>query len=282
MDNEQFKQEIKNRYGGTSSRRKGRVLAGFFLLVIGVILLLRQMGYLFPDWLFTWPIILIAIGVFSALKEGFRGGAWFIFILVGSIFLADYINPNWDLHRYIWPLAIISVGVFVIFKPRGCRGRRWKRRMGRWDDSNPQGPISGGTTERIIPAASTSATEGFAEDARHLDSDDFVDITSVFGGVKKIIVSKNFKGADITCFMGGAEINLTQADIKGIARIDATNIFGGTKLIVPPTWEIKSEASAVFGGVDDKRELHMIKPEPGKVLILDGTCIFGGIEIRSY
>jgi len=276
MDNEQFKSEIRNRYGGSSRARKGRVLAGFFLLLIGVIWLMKQIGYIFPEWLFTWPMILIALGIFSGLKEGFRGGAWFIFIVIGGIFLADNMYPDFDVHRYIWPFVLIFLGVVVILRPKGCRGRRWERRMARWDRRRWRDGESDNQQSNL-------ASTGVADDESHkIEGDDFVDITSVFGGVKKIIVSKNFKGADITCFMGGAEINLSQADIKGTARIDATNIFGGTKLIVPPTWEVKSEASAVFGGVDDKRELHTIKPEPGKVLILDGSCIFGGIEIRSY
>lgn len=278
MDNEQFKSEIKKRYGGN---QQGRILAGFFVLLIGVVFLLKQMGYVFPPWLFTWPMILIAIGVFSALRHGLWSGAW-IFFIIGGIFLADYINPNWDLHRFIWPMAIITVGLFVIFKPKSCRGRRWERRMGRWEPADPQGPATSGATAGAITTNTSTTAEGFAADPRHLDGDDFVDVTSVFGGVKKIVVSKNFRGADITCFMGGAEINLSQADIQGTARIDATNIFGGTKLIVPPTWEVKAEASAIFGGVDDKREIHTMKPDPTKVLILDGTCIFGGIEIRSY
>ena len=62
----------------------------------------------------------------------------------------------------------------------------------------------------------------------------------------------------------------------------ATNIFGGTKLVVPPTWDVQSEMVAIFGGVDDKRQIKGVHLDPNKVLILDGTCIFGGIEIRSY
>jgi hypothetical protein len=39
---------------------------------------------------------------------------------------------------------------------------------------------------------------------------------------------------------------------------------------------------AIFGGVDDKRQISGVKLDPNKVLILDGTCMFGGIEIKSY
>ncbi len=64
---------------------------------------------------------------------------------------------------------------------------------------------------------------------RFNDKRDFLDAISVFGGVKKNIMTKNFKGGEIINFMGGSENNLTQADFNGTIKIDTTNIFGGTK-----------------------------------------------------
>jgi hypothetical protein len=58
-------------------------------------------------------------------------------------------------------------------------------------------------------------------------------------------------------------------------------IFGGAKLIVPPHWQIRSEMVAVFGGIEDKRAPQNSYDED-KVVILNGTTFFGGIEIRSY
>jgi predicted membrane protein len=138
-------------------------------------------------------------------------------------------------------------------------------------------------SEEFLPAEETSKKEAFyTEGTATADKRDFLDVTAVFGGVKKNVLSKNFQGGDITSIMGGCEIDLTQADFTGRITIDATNIFGGTKLIVPPTWDVQSEVSAIFGGVDDKRQLSGIPMDPNKVLILDGTCMFGGIEIRSF
>ncbi len=41
-----------------------------------------------------------------------------------------------------------------------------------------------------------------------------LNINTAFGSVKKIILSKNFKGGEINNFMGGTEINLMKADIQ--------------------------------------------------------------------
>jgi hypothetical protein len=82
--------------------------------------------------------------------------------------------------------------------------------------------------------------------------------------------------------MGGAEYNLSQADITGPVSIEIIQVFGGTKLVVPPHWEIRTEAVAVFAGIEDKRPAQPGTFDPSKVLILKGTTVFGGIEIRSY
>ena len=105
--------------------------------------------------------------------------------------------------------------------------------------------------------------------------------TTVFGGIHKNILSKNFKGGDITIFMGGAELNLSQADIQGTAALDITQIMGGTKIIVPPNWEVRSQVTSVFGNIEDKRQ-NISATNPEKVLIIDGSSVFGGIEIRNY
>lgn len=112
--------------------------------------------------------------------------------------------------------------------------------------------------------------------------DDFVDSTSIFGGTNKIILSKNFKGGDLVNVFGGTELNLMQADFTNRAEVEMTNIFGGTKLIIPANWSLKSEATVIFGGIDDKRSMPSTAPDPNKVLVLRGTVIFGGIEIKSF
>ena len=112
--------------------------------------------------------------------------------------------------------------------------------------------------------------------------DDFVDSTTIFGGSKKIIISKNFRGGDIVNVFGGTELDLTQADMDGQAILELTTVFGGTTLIIPSNWDIKSEAVMIFGGVEDKRKMTTTPEIPRKTLVLQGTVIFGGIDIKSF
>ena len=120
------------------------------------------------------------------------------------------------------------------------------------------------------------------ESKANFDKQDFIDTTSIFGSTKKNILSKNFVGGDITNIFGGTELNLTQADIQGKAVIDITTIFGGAELFVPSHWTVKSEIVTIFGGVEDKRSISTIPDTADKVLILKGTVIFGGIDIKNF
>lgn len=266
MNEQEFKNKIEERWGDHGRRRNhGRVWTGFFMLVVGVLLLLKTANLvLFPHWFFTWPVLLITIGIFSGIRHRFRGGFWLVLLIIGAFSLVDIIDPSMNTDRFTWPVIFIAVGLMFILRPK--RTHRWRHYGREWRDRQKEG---------------YEAYES-SYDSDSADRRDFVDITSVFGGVKKNILSKTFRGGDIVCFMGGAEIDLTQADFEGRIKIDTTNIFGGTKLIVPPTWDIQSDVTAIFGGVDDKRQVSGINLDPNKVLILDGTCMFGGIEIRSF
>lgn len=233
----------------------GRVMAGLIVIAVGVILLADELGAIFPHWLISWPMLLIVIGLLLGFRHSFRGPAWIIMTVIGSIFLIDRIYPWADFEDLAIPLVIISVGVVILLRslkknPSERFGKRWEENYGTH-------------TEQA--------------------SDDYLDSTTLFGGVKKNIISKTFRGGDISTFFGGTELNLTQADVTGRIELDITQIFGGTKLIVPPHWKVQSEdLVCIFGGVDDKRPATNDAVESTKVLVLKGTCIFGGIDIKSF
>ncbi|HVU56105.1 MAG TPA: DUF5668 domain-containing protein [Puia sp.] len=257
----------KEKYVGRTASRVG---AGLFLLLIGGLLLLDQMGFPLPDWLFNWHVLLIAIGLFLGIRHGFRGGAWLVLIAVGSFFLIQENYPSIPLHRFLWPSIVIFVGLLIIVGPRRRPrwGHEWKEEFG---------PRRGCGDRR----GRGKYVQSFASSKEGYTSEDYIDSVAIFGGVHKKIVSKNFKGGDVTSIMGGTELDLSQADFTGTIHLDVTQVMGGTKIVVPPHWEVRSEVSAVFAGFEDKRQQPAVT-NPDKILILDGTSIFGGIELRNY
>jgi len=237
------------RANSMANGRNSSIWTGVFIVLIGAAALLKASVTDLPDWVFSWPSFLIALGFFIGLRHGFRGAAWFILIIVGGVFLYERMYPDISLRRYIWPMALILVGFFFIIRPRrrhwGERGAEKKNMR-----TQPDNPLMN--------------EESWSDE-------DFVDSTSIFGGAKKNIFSKSFKGGDIVNIFGGTDLDLTQADFNGTAVLELTTIFGGTKLIIPSNWSIKSDAVIIFGGVEDKRKMQTINENPEKTLVLKGT-----------
>lgn len=258
--------------------RHDRFWTGVALVIIGAVLFLDKMGTPFPHWLFTWPMILIIIGLVSGFKHRFENMSWIVLILIGGVFLSDEIFQGWNLHDYFWPIAIAGLGLLFIARPKRQRYYRHNQ------DHFPEDPGNGGSGFAHTETGwqQSTGTSNMNAGSSNYSSEDYINSTSIFGGVKKVVLSKNFQGGEIICFMGGAEFNLSQADIQAPVTIEIMQAFGGTKLIVPPHWEIRAESVAIFGGIDDKRPPQPGSFDPNKVLILKGTTIFGGVEIKSY
>ena len=115
------------------------------------------------------------------------------------------------------------------------------------------------------------------------EASNYLNDTSILGGGTKIIQSKDFKGGDITAIFGGSEFSFRDAEIiTNNCTIDVFTMFGGSKLIVPDNWVVKSDMLSIFGGFNDKRAIRLDEGEQTKVLYLTGVVVFGGIEIKSY
>jgi predicted membrane protein len=252
-------QQLERRPGFRNNNRWG----GLIFLLVGGVLLLRQTGYPFPSWLFTWEMILIVLGLFIGIRHRFKDFSWLLLILIGLVFLSDDIWPGFRLRQFAVPIIIIALGLIFILSPRRmCGGRgRFRRYKERFTETLPAEAVPHPDSE---PSNETA-----------------IDVVSIFGGIKKRVLSKQFTGGDIVCVFGGAEVNLSNADFISPIILDLTLVFGGTKLIVPPNWEVRSEVAAIFGGVDDKRP-QIPTGVPEKTIILKGTLMFAGVEINSF
>ena len=248
-------------------REGGRVIGGLILVGVGGAVRLRNTGFFMPDWLFSWPMILILVGIYSGFKHNFRNNSWLILIAVGGFFLVTKFMPWLGLKPLFWPLLISGAGIIFIVRPgrRDWSGIKNDANNDQWK-SSPSTIVSGDTSQ--------SAT---------IDGSDYLLVRSIFSGIKKNVVSKNFQGGHISSVFGGAEIDLSQAEINHPITIKFEVVFGGAKLVVPSHWSVQNEIDGIFHGVDDNRRFNpSANINPEKVLILKGSAVFGGIEIRSY
>lgn len=101
---------------------EGRIFWGLFLVIVGTLFLLEQLGYLhFREIIAAyWPVILILIGLSIYIGNGFRRSSQALFlILLGAFFQAIKLHLiERYILRYLWPLLLIAIGLWIIIKPR--------------------------------------------------------------------------------------------------------------------------------------------------------------------
>jgi hypothetical protein len=244
------------------NKERSRVITGLILVGVGAVLLLHNTGVFIPHWLFSWPMILILCGVYSGVKHNFQNNTWLILLAIGGFFLLDDVIPGLGIEPYFWPVLIIAVGLLFILRPK--RDNQFlfgsdKKKMG--DD------VTSSDWQRNYTT----------------DDSETVKINSVFSGINKKIVAKNFQGGKVSCVFGGADIDFSQAEIEGEVVLKLEVAFGGVNLIVPPHWTVYNQIEGVFHGVEDNRKFNPASDAAiGKKLILKGSVVFGGVEIRSY
>jgi hypothetical protein len=226
----------------------GRLIPAIVLIGIGVLFLLGNL-HLIPsmNWFDFWPVILIVIGALKLADAGrggnFTGGA--ILLGIGAAFLASNLGvlpfPVWDL----WPLLLIWIGVVLLFQ------RFTWPDLSRWD------------------WRSNNVATGD------------LNLTAVFSGGKRRIVTDDFRGGVISAVFGGFELDLRKAVMKvnsAVIKIDA--VFGGVEMRIPEEWCAVVEGVGIFGGYSDETLHPPMTPET-KRLILKGGAVFGGVVVKN-
>ncbi len=231
-----------------------RNLAAILLIVAGGILFLETFDIVdinLKYYIFSWKTLLIAIGLIVIVSSNNKLPGY-IMVGLGFLFwLPSIFEYNVGLSQVFWPVILIAIGLIIISR----RNKHESLLKGHHQNKENDGTYQS----------------------------EYIDDVSIFGGGVKRFSSQNLKGGNITAIFGGSEIDLISSQMSSEGTvIDMFTMFGGTKLIVPGSWQVKSEAISLFGGFTDKRH---IKPEQvisDKVLLIKGVVIFGGVEIKNY
>ncbi|PUZ24540.1 hypothetical protein GA0116948_105174 [Chitinophaga costaii] len=267
---------------------RGRHVGGLVLVIVGIFLLLHNLNLDLPRWVFSWPSLLILVGILVGVRQQFRSINWLAMICIGSVFLFRDIAPDFFAIReeLIWPVVLIVVGVLIYlrnsFHPDGghCDAREERRR--RWDSSfrPPVPPVPPFQHSENFQETGQFRKEGYMH--HETTDDDYVYGSAIFSGTQKTVLSKHFQGGNLTAMFGGLEVNLMQADFSGTAVLHVTVFCGGAEIIVPGNWTVRLDETTLFGGSEDSRPASLLSPDPSKVLIIRGSCLFGGLEVKSY
>ena len=225
-----------------------RPIIGVILVLVGLFLVMRNTGFFPPSLahiIFSWPMLLVAIGLVITLGSSGSKSSGVIVMAVGAFFLIPHIfRDAFDVDMF-WPSIFIIIGVIFIFTKR----HGWN-------------------------SVASNAVVG----------DDYIDYVNVFSGGERQVVSENFRGGKISAVFGGMELDLTKAKLApGRNEIEIACVFGGATFIVPDEWNILIEVTPVLGGFSDSRKLIPGRTvDPTRQLVIKGAVVFGGGEIKSY
>jgi predicted membrane protein len=229
--------------------RNKRAVLGLLLTIAGFFLLANNMGWISDranDIIFSWPMILIALGLLNMVHRGHLGFG-VVLLATGAFFLVPNIMPvPQNYSKLFWAFIFVAIGLLIIFRSKKDHRCYYQ------------------PSEKY--------------------SSETVDDVNIFGGCEKKISSQNFKGGRITSIFGGGTYDMLDCKIEGDkAVIDTLYLFGGSKMIVPSDWEVHIDVISIFGGFTDKRRnTNVSQFSQKKELYITGVAIFGGGEIKSY
>ncbi|PTB92362.1 hypothetical protein C9994_14210 [Marivirga lumbricoides] len=238
----------------SQSVRNNNITAGIILLTVGVFMLLERLDIFDITRLLTWPVIIIVVGVIILVRNRMNNGFGLFLVLLGSFFLLK--REGWlpyGYETYVIPVALIILGIYFLL----IRNMR---------SSNDDWALDQELSKR---------KDKFADDS------DVLRAEALFGSVRRIMLSKNFKGGKVSSTFGSAFIDLSSVELQEDATLHFEVTFGGVKLFIPSDWELKTDVSNTFASVEDKRVFPPAGEATHKILKLTGSVTFGSLEIMS-
>lgn len=223
-------------------RITGQLVLGVAIAIVGVLFTLDNLQVLHArDFLRFWPLALIAIGLAHVYQAKTAAGA------VGGgvwILVGLVLLGN--------RLGLIHASIFhfwpLILVLVG--GRIVWQTM---------------ETNRAAELGDTSAT---------------ISAIAVMGGFERRITSHEFRGGEVTAFMGGGKLDLRDAmPAGGQAVINIFAMMGGFEILVPETWRVISEVTPFMGGIEDKSRTSANPAAP--CLVLRGFIMMGGVTLKN-
>lgn len=273
---------------------KSANIVGAVIVFLGLALLMRNINvnFPFPRWLFGWEMILIIIGLVIGVNSKFEKKSSVILIIIGGLFLLkDLFNLSFG--KEVIPLMAIIIGIYLIMRNRKYAAPPkpphiptpdkdefdWDRRVDVLDSEtpNPASPFQ----QHEQPFSHQHTDGQKAHKGYTYEGENYIKVDTIFGDAKKIIFSKNFLGGNMTNVFGSTQINLLQADIQQPVALDVFQLFGSTKIIVPPHWVVATTVSSILSENDDRRVILTHAMDHNKYLYITGTSIFGSITIKN-
>ena len=223
---------------------KPRAIIGLIIIAVALLILLDNLGIsIFDKVLGNWSLALVVIG--AAMLYGPNKGKSRIgpIILIGLGSL--FLLAKYDVFQLQWHKFIVPV-LLLIIGLYFLRPRLFK----------PQ------------------------SNAGH---DNSIEVFSILGGGEFNSRSPRLASGHITCILGGANIDISEADMEADSmEIEVLSLMGGTDIKVPAHWQVNIKAVPLLGGVSNRTTCLAEQLQlPRKILVIKGYAVMGGIDVKN-
>ncbi len=269
-------------------------LLGMGLIILAVLLFLNNVGFRLVGALFShWPLIMIAAGgyLLVARSEGKihqyrKAGMLPVMLLVVGLLAASgrYGLFHFHLGAVVGPAILLLIGLYLFNKSHSSDSNTKIDVQLEYEPADNES-IEEGTDrdDDIAEAESDGRSQHFKKSEKTTIEDDKIDVFAILGGGNYVTRSNTLLEGNVICVMGGAEIDLRDADMKNASmEIDLIAFMGGAELRVPPHWEVSVKAIPFLGGVSNKSVCLADKMGvPKKHLVITGIACMGGLEVKN-
>ena len=105
------------------------------------------------------------------------------------------------------------------------------------------------------------------------------EINNVFSSDERNVNSASLERGEVFTLFGSATVDMSNSIIsENNFNLELTAIFGSIDIRLPEDCRIEFKGTPIFGSIDDRTRANPIST---KKVILDCTCVFGGIDIRN-
>jgi predicted membrane protein len=224
------------------TRLSGQLVLGVCIAIAGVLFTLDNLHVLRArDYLQFWPVALIAVGLVHVSQAKTAAGT-----IGGGLWIlvgALLLGTRLGIiHAHIWNFWPL---ILVLVGARIV-----------WQTMETHGSRDGGDAGATV--------SGIA----------------VMGGFERRVTSHEFRGGEITAFMGGGKLDLRDAvPAGGEAVINIFAMMGGFEIVVPETWRVIVEVTPLMGGIEDRSRASANPSAPR--LVIRGFIMMSGLALKN-
>lgn len=195
-----------------SGKAAARLVFGLFIIALGVLFTLDQMGLVdAEDYLPWWPVVFILLGLVKLAQSGRGLGAGLVWIGVGLLFLASTLGYLPFSLFDLWPLILVLLGWRLV-----ARARREATRGG----------------EGAEPELSAVAVMGGLKRSNRSRSFRGGDLTAIMGGCEIDLRQAALAGEE--------------------AVLDVFAFWGGIEIRVPESWAVEDKVLPLLGAFENR------------------------------